>query len=249
MIKILATSDLHGNLPNIVEPFDLLILAGDICPATNHNIDFQHDWATSVFVDWLNNLPYKDANSKVVMIWGNHDFWAEADEFSSYGIEDLTKHKVKVLQNTAYEFEYPVSDGLDNLKIFGTPYCSVFYNWAFMIPDDKLEEKFSEIPENTDILISHDSPNIYKLGAIQEGPYKSDTTGNKVLPKHLERVKPMMYFCGHFHSGNHDFEERNGTWMANVSYVNERYKPVNPILSIDYDEENRKIIGHEYLKA
>ena len=49
--------------------------------------------------------------------------------------------------------------------------------------------------------------------------------------------KPKMFFSGHFHSGNHKVEKIEDIWMANVSIVNERYNPVNPILCVDYDPE------------
>lgn len=247
-MKILATSDLHGHLPKIKEEFDLLFICGDICPAYNHNVHFQFDWCTTELVNWLNSLPYKDANSKVVLIWGNHDFWGETNSYAQWGIEEKTNGRVKVLTHDVYEHEFPVSDGLDSFKIFGTPYCSVFGGWAFMLGDEDLDKKYSQIPDDIDILLSHDSPNIYKLGAITEGLWKSDTTGNRVLPNHIDRIKPKMFFSGHFHSGNHNFEEHYGTWTANVSLVNEQYEPVNPILMVNYDEENRKIISHDYLK-
>ena len=35
--------------------------------------------------------------------------------------------------------------------------------------------------------------------------------------------------------------------MANVSYVNEDYNPVNPILKIEYDEETRTVIGNSLI--
>jgi Icc-related predicted phosphoesterase len=138
-----------------------------------------------------------------------------------------------------YEFEYPVSDGLDSLTIFGTPYCSIFGNWAFMINDDALDKKFSQIPEGVDILVSHDSPNIGKIGAILEGVWKNDTTGNKILAKHIERVHPKLFVSGHFHSGNHDVQKIGNTYAANVSYINEDYYPTYPILKISYNEETR----------
>ena len=93
-----------------------------------------------------------------------------------------------------------------------------------------------------DILISHDAPNVNKLGAITQGYWKSDTTGNTILPKHIERVKPKLFVCGHFHSGNHELTSIGDTIATNVSYINEAYEPFWDVLSIYYDEENRKII-------
>lgn len=241
-MKILATSDLHGYLPKFDERFDLLLIAGDVCPSTNHNSLYQKRWMRDDFTKWVVSLPFKDSNSKVILTPGNHDFCLEQmSGLEILEIESICGGRLKILRHDIYEHEYAVSDGLDSLKIFGTPYCSIFGNWAFMINDDALDRKFSQIPEDVDILISHDSPNVNRLGAILEGPWKSDTTGNTVLPEHIKRVKPKIFVSGHFHSGNHIPETIDGTLMANVSFVNEDYDPEYGILSIEYDEENRKV--------
>lgn len=243
MMKFLATSDIHGYLPNITEEFDLLMICGDICPATDHSIYFQEGWIKKIFTQWINSLPYKTAWSKVILVPGNHDFWLERMSVAQkLEIEMLCSHRMKILRHDEYEFEYPVSDGLDSLIIFGTPYCSIFGHWAFMVNDETLEKKFSQIENDVDILLSHDSPNIYGLGDVTEGPFKREGSGNPILARHIERIKPLILHTGHFHSGNKNFEERNGTWMANVSYINEDYIPSNAVLSYNFDEETKKVV-------
>jgi Icc-related predicted phosphoesterase len=243
MMKFLATSDIHGYFPNITEEFDLLMICGDICPATDHSIYYQENWIKTIFTQWINSLPYKTAWSKVILVPGNHDFWLERMSVAQkLEIEMLCSHRMKILRHDEYEFEYPVSDGLDSLTIFGTPYCSIFGRWAFMVNDETLEKKFSQIGEDVEILLSHDSPNIYGLGDVTEGPFKQVGSGNKILSKHIERIKPYILHTGHFHSGNKLFEERNGTWMANVSYINEDYIPSNAVLSYNFDEETKKVV-------
>ena len=197
----------------------------------------------TTFTAWIKSLPYAEQWSKAILVPGNHDFFLErASNAELAEIESACENRLVILRHGMYEFEYPVSDGLDSLSIFGTPYCSIFYNWAFMINDEALEEKFSQIPEGIDILVSHDSPNINKLGAITQGAYKSDTTGNKILPKHIERVKPKLFVSGHFHSGNHNLEKIGETLMANVSYVDEDYYPAYPVLKVYYNEETREFV-------
>ena len=242
-MKFLATSYIHGYLPNITEEFDLLMICGDICPATDHSVYYQEKWVKTIFTQWINSLPYKTAWSKVILVPGNHDFWLERMSVAQkLEIEMLCSHRMKILRHDEYEFEYPVSDGLDSLIIFGTPYCSIFGHWAFMVNDETLEKKFSQIENDVDILLSHDSPNIYGLGDVTEGPFKREGSGNPILARHIERIKPLILHTGHFHSGNKKFEERNGTWMANVCYINEDYIPSNAVLSYNFDEETKKVV-------
>ena len=73
-MRIVVISDLHGHLPELPD-FDLLLIGGDVCPATNHNRYFQEDWLNGTFSTWINSLPYRNVFSRVVMIAGNHDFW------------------------------------------------------------------------------------------------------------------------------------------------------------------------------
>lgn len=233
-MRILATSDLHGYLPEITEKFDLLLICGDVTPGNFHNLILEQYWMKNRFVDWILSLPFNDESSKVVMTWGNHDFIGERSEADfDRSVEELTHGRLKILKHEMFDFQ--------GISIFGTPYCSIFYNWAFMINDEALDRKFSQIPEGVDILISHDSPTTNCLGSITQGRYKDDTTGNKVLAKHLERIKPKLFFSGHFHSGNHNFEEVNGTWMANVSLMDEMYSPTNKILSFLFDATNKSV--------
>lgn len=168
---IAATSDTHGYLPAIDREFDLLLLPGDICPVYNHSYIVQAKWTKTKFVEWVKSLPYAHPWSRVVLTPGNHDFFFEETNRAELNeIENMCEGRLKILCHDMFVFEYPVSDGTDSLTIFGTPYCSIFGRWAFMVNDETLEKKFSQIPEGVDILMSHDSPNIGHLGAILEGP-------------------------------------------------------------------------------
>ena len=79
-MKIIAISDLHGNLPEITEAADLLILGGDISPLNiESNLLLVEGWLSNVFSEWINSLPVE----QVIMIAGNHDYW-----FERYGEDD-----------------------------------------------------------------------------------------------------------------------------------------------------------------
>ena len=233
-MKVKVTSDTHGYFPDIDSPFDLLLICGDVCPAHDHYYAFQKNWIENDFVHWISMLPFKNDDSKVVMIGGNHDFFFErANKNDADHLKKLTNGRLIVLKNEEYTFECMDEDGLKSVKIFGTPYCKIFGSWAFMISNEGLAEKYDEIPFDVDILISHDSPTINNLGLIQEGWNAGVDAGNTILDKYIKERKPHYFFSGHIHSGNHTFEEVDGTKMANVSYINERYNPAYNVLEFD----------------
>lgn len=231
-MKIIAISDLHGYLPEITEPFDLLLIAGDICPAHDHYYSYQINWLQHNFAKWITNLPFSNEWSKVVMTWGNHDFVGEIigkEELQCLNI--TTGNRLIVLNNEEYKFEYLTDNGVNSLKIFATPYCKVFGNWAFM--RENLEKYYDFIPDGIDILISHDAADIDDLGTISQGRWKGENAGNKILAEYVSKTKPKYYFCGHIHSGKHGLREIEGIKIANVSINNEGYSPVNEPLIFD----------------
>lgn len=243
-LKVLATSDLHGNMPYITTPFDLLLICGDICPAHDHYFSYQIEWIQYEFSKWINTLPFKNEFSKVVFIPGNHDFALERiqkEHLDVFNIE--TQNRCVFLRNTGYNYEYISDNGLETLSIFGTPYCKIFGSWAFMVSDQKLEEKFSEIPDGLDILITHDSPSLNELGKIHSGWSAGTDAGNHILDRFILEKKPKFVFSGHIHSGNHAFEKVGDTYMANVSYINEEYRPFYQILEFTLNGETKELVN------
>ena len=69
-MKLIAISDLHGNLPEIKEKADIMIIAGDISPLNiQGNKPKMIKWLKTTFIDWINSLNVE----KVHLIAGNHD--------------------------------------------------------------------------------------------------------------------------------------------------------------------------------
>lgn len=238
-MQVIALSDLHGNLPKpeIITPFDLMLICGDICPVWNHRTNYQEFWLRNSFNNWLRDLPYNDAFSRVICIAGNHDFIFE--RIGKTKREDLLSSlpsNFVYLEHELYTFEY-LEDSLKQITVFGTPYCDQFGNWAFMRSPKYLQDKFSEILEGVDILITHDAPfNMNGLGITSQGRQKGVECGNKELANAIERVQPKYFFCGHIHTGNHAFsrcvfpDTNKEMWSANVSILDEDYKEsFNPL--------------------
>ena len=47
---------------------------------------------------------------------------------------------------------------IGGLKIWGSPWTLFFFDWAFNLYEDQLREKWEEIPEDTDIIVTHGPP-------------------------------------------------------------------------------------------
>lgn len=99
--------------------------------------------------------------------------------------------------------------------------------------DDILKEKFSEIPENLSILITHDPPSLGTVGTIlQQNNWNTGiNAGNNILSDAILEKKPKNVFSGHIHSGNHNIECIEGINIVNCSIVDEKYDIVyEPII-------------------
>ena len=130
-IKVIVLSDTHGELLEIKENFDLMLICGDVCPAHDHYYSFQEEWIKNDYRDWINSLPFNDDNSKVVMIGGNHDFFLErAKKQDIERLTQKTNNRLVILKNELYEFE--------GLKIFGSAYCKRFVKWRVNLIDSAL---------------------------------------------------------------------------------------------------------------
>ena len=222
-LRVVAISDIHGYFPIIEEPADILLIAGDISPLEiQFNKPKMKTWIETEFAYWIKSLPV----DRVFLIAGNHD---------SY-LESISKTNILALQQACVKLTYlknEVCDYVDSYgqvwTIFGTPYCHIFGNWPFMRSEEYMTEKFKQIPDEVDIIISHDPP--FAAGdvdVILEAPQHRfermfTHLGNDPLRDRIEKVNYKLLVCGHIHGGSHDFNEE---WKSvNVSYLNEYYEP------------------------
>ena len=207
IIRVL--SDLHGFLPK-VEPCNLLLLCGDnVSLQMQSTFEKGSIWYNNEFKPWAEALPC----DKVIFIAGNHDICIE-------GYEEWYKEifpcnsKVTFLDHQACEY--------NGIKLFGTPYCKEFLNWAYTRSNKELTELYKAIPNNLDILITHDAPYGYSDICLDGN---LEHLGNKPLADAIIEKKPKYVFHGHLHSASHEFEDIGNSKIINCSYVNEQYIP------------------------
>lgn len=227
-MKIAVISDLHGHLPIYPSPYwegieecELLLICGDILPLSiQSNMPRSRDWLIEDFKPWAASLPVE----QVYFIAGNHDFWFEKHDIEARKIFSLND-KVTYMNNEYLDYYASIQDS-KTYRIFGTPYCHMFGNWAFMRGEETLAHKFSEMPDDVDILISHDAP--YGTSDICFEGF-STSRGHIGCPELRDAIlekKPKYCFHGHLHSSNHGEEVLGETKVYNTSVLNESYELV-----------------------
>lgn len=222
-MKICALSDLHGTLLPIedyFEPCELVCICGDIVPLNiQANSRKTRQWLVDKFKPWCESLPC----DKVIFIAGNHDF-----HLSNLDFMYTQFPKDKKVTYLFHESCIYVSKSGKEYSIFGTPYCKLFGNWAFMEMDEILDRLYRSIPDNLDILLTHDQPFGYGDVILDEDCLWADGShiGNKPLLKAVLGKQPKFMFTGHLHSTEHACVEIGNTKRYNVSIKNEKYEPV-----------------------
>lgn len=155
---------------------------------------------------------------QVVGVAGNHDFVFEQEPASVPG--DL---RWKYLQCQSVQ--------VDGARIWGSPWQPWFFDWAFNAPreggEDFLDRIYQQIPERTDIVISHGPPRGYGDRTV-----RGNQTGSAALLRHLQRVRPKLCVFGHIHEGRGRWQLEFGT-LANVSLMDVHYTPSHGAMSFE----------------
>ena len=214
MPKIVCLSDTHNSNSQIDVPDgDILIHSGD-ATITGTVEEIKR------FNEWFSALPHKHK----IFVAGNHDWLFERNNELA---RTLLNTKIIYLQDLACEIE--------GLKIYGSPWQPRFFDWAFnLMRGAELAEKWSLIPNDIDILITHGPPNGI-LDAVEQS-WGTDYTGCVELRKRVEKIarlgKLKLHVFGHIHRG-YGVAEDFGVRFVNASNCDEAYKPVNPPVVVD----------------
>lgn len=144
-IKIIHISDTHNyhnyiSIPKDIK-IDMVIHSGDAANNKDPNINSNE---LMDFLDWYEKFPatYK------IFVPGNHETSMEKWLVNR---EDFEKRGIILLKHESIEIE--------GVNIFGSPYTPSFRDgWAYNIKRSKLYDYWQEIPENTDILVTHGPP-------------------------------------------------------------------------------------------
>ena len=197
-------SDLHGYHPRL-KGGDMLIVAGDL---TARDVLDEYFY----FCEWMQSLKY----DKKIVIAGNHDGCLQSGKFDFSDYSD--------------SFDYLMDSGTihDGFHIWGSPWTCTFGRWSFMLPKEKLKQKWNLIPDNTDILITH-SPSY----GILDKNVKGESCGCPDLREKVEEIKPRLHVFGHIHEESgycmlkYPSAIKTETICLNAAVMNEKYMPLN----------------------
>jgi len=224
-IKIVLFSDTHGKEQELTLPsdgIDIAIFAGD---AGTYKNPHQNIRSVLNFIDWYASVP----NIKhKIWIAGNHCTSIEAGLVDA---KTLSKEKELIY----IEDETVIIEGL---KIFGSPWTPLFYNWAFNAErGEDIKKHWELIEPETDIIISH-GPVQGVLDRCMDG----STPGCSDLLEKVREIKPICFVSGHIHEA-YGHELVDEIHYFNVSVLNHRYKMTNKPFVFEVDEnKNLKII-------
>jgi Icc-related predicted phosphoesterase len=205
----------------------LLIVAGDVAPdfgrpgATIHAVSNQKLWLSNEFAEWLRSRP---GDPTIVGIGGNHDFALEQD------VEFARALPWNYLLDESFTFE--------GVKLWGVPWVPNGWPWAFQLDDFLLDMKFKEIPDDTNIVVSHGPPYGFSDHAVPT--YGAVHAGFPGTLDMIERVTPELFVCGHIHEAYGRSIAPSGTLVANVSHMTVTYEPLNAPLLVKWLDEVRR---------
>lgn len=204
--RIVCISDSHSSHKDVIVPDgDILLHAGD----STYVGDISE---ITKFNEWLGSLPHKNK----IIIAGNHDWLFQTNPVLA----------TSLITNAIYlEDDFCEVMGL---KIYGSPWQPWFFDWAFNLERGKeIAEKWTLIPEDTDILITHGPP--YSI--LDETP-RGEMVGCEELFKVVQRIKPELHVFGHIHH-SYGHLKKFDVDFVNACVCNEAYEPVNAPIIVD----------------
>lgn len=216
------THNKHNQITSLLPGGDLLIHAGDVS-----SMGYRHE--IQQFCKWFNKI---DNYDNKVFIAGNHDFGFQDSPKESKEIIDSYK-TIDYLQDNLLL----VGEGHQNMvKIYGSPWQPEFHNWAFNLPRNgqELEQKWNDIPLDTDILITHGPAQGYL--DTSGPPWNQPLLGCELLIKKIKQIKPKIHVCGHIHGG-YGYMFDGDTHFINASVLNEKYDFTNKPLTVEWNPE------------
>jgi predicted phosphohydrolase len=213
-VKIVCLSDTHLQHDFDVPEGDVLLHAGD---AT-----FQGDVGElNRFFNWFNALPHKTK----IYVPGNHDWLFQTNPSLARSLNTEPSTKILIDQECILQ----ENEGAKSFKVYGSPWQPEFGGWAFNLSRAGLDlyDKWNQIPDDVDILITHGPPQkILDLAYDRE-------VGCYDLARRVETLKNLkLHVFGHIHY-SYGTAIKGNTRFVNAAIVDESYLATNPPIVIN----------------
>jgi Icc-related predicted phosphoesterase len=215
-MKIIFISDTHSKEKHFTDVVNGMY-DGNLDTILVHCGDFTFKgWERELrkFNKWLGVLDIP--NDQIYYCAGNHELSLNSSDRDWY--ESL-------LTNGTYLKDESVI--INGYSFYFSPHQPYFFNWAFNYHEDRADIIWSNIPTDTDVLVTHGPP----LNILDE--CDGGHVGCKALRNHIfNRVKPIIHAFGHIHEG-YGQQEVDGIQFINASVLNGAYEPVNQPIIIE----------------
>jgi calcineurin-like phosphoesterase family protein len=198
---------------------DILVHCGDF--SWRGELDITEDICM-----WARDLPHKTK----IFIEGNHEVGHQFGYKREPALKMMRDAGIIYLQDSSVE--------INGIYFYGSPFTPDFYQWEYMLPRGKeLADKWSLIPERTNIILSHGMP-YGLLDSVPRGIGETESVGCKDLLSRineLSKLGNLKLVCGgHLHRDNNEAPIiYNGIKIVNASICNNAYKPINDPVIID----------------
>jgi Icc-related predicted phosphoesterase len=198
-MQITVISDTHNTHEQLgILHGDVLIHCGDL-----FNQFSADEEEIEKIDDWFERQEFE----LILCIGGNHDFRLQKlfEQTSS-----PFRH-AKYLQDSACSFR--------GIRFYGSPWVPNLPGQAYDLSSQELQEKWRQIPDDTDVLITHTPP----MGILDLPSRTNISCGCSHLAARVFEVAPILHCFGHAHASSGQTTS-NGISFMNASMVNSQYE-------------------------
>jgi len=223
-MRIVCVSDTHDLHERISVPAgDVLIHAGDLTL----------DGASAAIFDafaWLSRLPHE----RIIVVPGNHDFgFAKIAHLTATLATNFPRVEVLLDRETV----------IGTSRVFGSPWQPWFHDWAFNFApgragEREAEEKWDEIVDDTEILITHGP-----VRGILDRTLRGEHVGCPFLRARIEKLERLkLHVCGHIHEA-YGVESVGDVLYVNASSCDASYRPIQAPIVVELDDAGARRVG------
>ncbi len=192
-MKIVIVSDTHGRHESLgVLEGDILLHCGDLCDVSDSS-----DYALHKVDLWFGQQKFK----QILCVGGNHDLALE--QRVATGTRPILRHAT-YLEDDEFIFE--------GVKFFGLPWVPQLYSWSYFQEDEVLRQKWAQIPDDVDVLMTHTPP----WEMLDVPTLWNEHLGCRHLRERVAEIRPKIHCFGHVHA-SYGYEKSEGTTFVNAS--------------------------------